>query len=86
MGTFRTIKWIVMAVTLSIYYAVPWICWDRGPYLPDQAVLIDFLFAAVLFLLPRDLAAGILLITGLLVLAALGLFLVTSIAGRMWCG
>ena len=41
-GTFRTIKWIVMAVTLSIYYLVPWIRWDRGPYLPNQAVLIDF--------------------------------------------
>src|SRR5262245_59905298 len=41
-GTFRTVKWIVMAVTLSIYYLVPWIRWDRGPYMPDQAVLIDF--------------------------------------------
>ena len=41
-GRFRTIKWIVMAVTLGIYYVVPWLRWDRGSYLPDQAVLIDF--------------------------------------------
>src|SRR5262245_54172385 len=41
-GRFRTAKWIVMAVTLGIYYLVPWIRWDRGPYLPNQAVLIDF--------------------------------------------
>ena len=50
-----------MAVTLGIYYLVPWIRWDRGPYLPDQAVLIDFPVAALLLLLPRDLAAGVLL-------------------------
>ena len=40
-GRFRTVKWIVMAVTLGIYYLLPWLRWDRGPYLPDQAVLLD---------------------------------------------
>ena len=29
-GKFRTIKWLVMAATLSIYYILPWIRWDRG--------------------------------------------------------
>ena len=28
-------------LTLAIYYATPWIRWDRGPYAPDQAVLVD---------------------------------------------
>ena len=60
-GTFRTIKWIVMAVTLSIYYLVPWIRWDRGPYLPRPGRADRLSLAALLFLLPRDLAAGILL-------------------------
>ena len=85
-GTFRTIKWIVMAVTLSIYYAVPWIRWDRGPYLPDQAVLIDFSSRRFFFFFLEIWPQEFYYITGLLVLAALGLFLVTSIAGRMWCG
>jgi len=40
-GTFRTLKWIAMVVCLAIYYLVPFIRWDRGPYVPDQAVLID---------------------------------------------
>jgi polyferredoxin len=40
-GNFRTLKWWIMAVTLGIYYVTPWIRWDRGPNLPDQAVLID---------------------------------------------
>ena len=60
-GTFRTLKWIVMAVTLGIYYLTPWLRWDRGPDRPDQAVLVDFPIAALLLLLHRDLAAGILL-------------------------
>ena len=37
-GSFRTLKWLIMAVTLGIYYITPWIRWDRGPELPDQAV------------------------------------------------
>src|SRR5262249_62395694 len=41
-GSFRTVKWIVMAVTLGIYYLVPWSRWDCGLYLPLHAVLIDF--------------------------------------------
>lgn len=40
-GSFRTLKWWIMGFTLSIYYITPWIRWDRGPNLPDQAVLID---------------------------------------------
>ena len=40
-GTFRTLKWVIMAVTLTIYYVTPWLRWDRGPYAPSQAVLVD---------------------------------------------
>ena len=85
-GSFRTVKWIVMAVTLGIYYLVPWIRWDRGPYLPDQAVLIDFPSRRFYFFFLEIWPQEFYYITGLLVLAALALFLVTSIAGRVWCG
>lgn len=71
-GTFRTAKWIVMAVTLSIYYILPWLRWDRGPNLPDQAVLIDFpgrrFYFFFLDLLPQELYY----VTGLLVAASTG--------------
>ena len=40
-GNFRRFKWIVMAITLGIYYLTPWIRFDRGPFAPDQAVLVD---------------------------------------------
>jgi len=85
-GSFRTVKWIVMAVTLGIYYLVPWIRWDRGPYLPDQAVLIDFPSRRFYFFFLEIWPQEFYYITGLLVLAALALFLVTSMAGRVWCG
>ena len=41
-GTFRSLKWIIMALTLGVYYITPWIRWPRGPAEPDQAVLVDF--------------------------------------------
>ncbi len=85
-GRFRTVKWIVMAVTLGIYYIVPWIRWDRGPYLPDQAVLIDFPARRFYFFFLEIWPQEFYFVTGLLVLAALALFLVTSVAGRVWCG
>lgn len=40
-GSFRNFKWLIMAITLGIYYLTPWIRWDRGPHAPDQAVLVD---------------------------------------------
>ena len=85
-GRFRTVKWMVMAVTLGIYYLVPWIRWDRGPYLPDQAVLIDFPSRRFYWFFLEIWPQEFYYITGLLVLAALALFLVTALAGRVWCG
>jgi len=85
-GTYRRLKWILMFITLGIYYLIPWIRWDRGPDLPSQAVLLDmeherfFLFGLEIW--PQEFY----FVTGLLVLAALLLFLATSIAGRVWCG
>ncbi|MDA7948749.1 MAG: cytochrome c oxidase accessory protein CcoG [Hyphomicrobiaceae bacterium] len=85
-GTYRTIKWIVMAVTLGIYYLLPWLRWDRGPYLADQAVLIDFPNRRFFFFFLEIWPQEFYFVTGLLILAALALFLVTALAGRVWCG
>jgi len=85
-GTYRNIKWLVMLVTLGIYYALPWIRWDRGPELPNQAVLADVangrIFIGPIEIWPQELY----FVTGLLVLGALALFLVTAALGRVWCG
>ena len=85
-GFYRNLKWLVMVVCMGIYYVGPWIRWNRGGGLPDQAILIDMangrLFFFGLEIWPQELY----LVTGLLVVAALALFLVSSIAGRVWCG
>lgn len=85
-GRFRMIKWIVMAVTLGIYYLIPWIRWERGPGIPDQAVLADFSGEKFYFFFLEIWPQEIYYLGGLIILSALALFLVTSLFGRVWCG
>ena len=75
-----------MALTLTIYYVTPWLRWDRGAGLPDQAVLLDFPSRRFYFFFLEIWPQEFYYITGLLILASLTLFLVTSLAGRVWCG
>ncbi len=85
-GKFRNLKWIIMIFTLGIYYVTPWIRWDRGPSMPDQAVLIDMANRRFFFFWIEIWPHEFYFIAGLLVMAGLGLFLFTSAAGRVWCG
>ncbi|MCK9909656.1 4Fe-4S binding protein, partial [Microbacteriaceae bacterium K1510] len=85
-GKFRKLKWAVMGITLGIYYLLPWLRWDRGPNLPNQAFLLDFANQRLFFGPIEIWAQELYYVTGLLILSALGLFLVTALAGRVWCG
>ncbi|MBI1418789.1 MAG: cytochrome c oxidase accessory protein CcoG [Limimaricola sp.] len=85
-GWFRTTKWLIMAVTLGIYYITPWIRWDRGPGMPDQAVLIDLASRRFFFFWIEIWPYEFYFVAGLLIMAGLGLFLFTSALGRVWCG
>ena len=85
-GLFRRIKWAVLITLLGIYYLAPWIRWDRGPGVPDQALLIDMPSRRAYFFWIEIWPQEIYYLTGLLLLGALGLFLATSIGGRVWCG
>jgi cytochrome c oxidase accessory protein FixG len=85
-GNFRSFKWIIMIVTLGIYYVTPWIRWDRGPQLPDQAVLIDLANRRFFFFWIEIWPHEFYFVAGLLIMAGLGLFLFTSALGRVWCG
>ncbi|MCU9850209.1 cytochrome c oxidase accessory protein CcoG [Defluviimonas sp. WL0024] len=85
-GTFRTLKWVIMAVTLGIYYITPLLRWDRGPNLPDQAVLVDLANRRFFFFMIEIWPDEFYFVAGLLIMAGLGLFLFTSAAGRVWCG
>ncbi len=85
-GLYRNLKWAMMAVTLTIYYLVPWIRWDRGPTLPNQAVLVDFAHERLYFFFIEIWPQEAAYITGLLILSAVSLFLVNALFGRLWCG
>jgi len=85
-GRFRRLKWAIMAMCLAVYWVTPWLRWDRGPYAPTQAVLIDlahrrfYMFGIEIW--PHEFY----FVAGLLIMAGIGLFLVTSAVGRAWCG
>ncbi|MBF0622219.1 MAG: cytochrome c oxidase accessory protein CcoG [Magnetococcales bacterium] len=85
-GFFRKIKWISLFILLGFYYLIPLIRWDRGGDLPTQAVLFDlphrkfYIFDLVIW--PQD----IFLLTFLLIVSAVGLFFITALAGRVFCG
>ncbi len=85
-GRFRRFKWIVMLITLGIYYLTPWIRWDRGAHAPDQAVLVDLAARRFYFFFIEIWPQEFFFVAGLLVMAGFGLFLVTSAIGRAWCG
>ena len=86
LGAFRRFKWVFMSMLLGIYYLVPWVRWDRGPDAPNQAVLINLPGRRAYFFWIEIWPQEIYLLAGLLILATFALFLVTSVAGRAWCG
>jgi len=85
-GKFRQIKWLIMAITLGIYYLAPFIRWDRGPNAPDQAILVDIVTKRLYFFMIEIWPQEFYYVTGLLVISALGLFLANALGGRLWCG
>ena len=80
-GNFAVLRWTAVWLTQIVFYGLPWLVWNDR-----QAVLFDivhrkfYLFGLVFW--PQD----VIYLTGLLILAALTLFLVTALAGRIWCG
>ena len=85
-GLFRRMKWVALVLLLAIYYSVPWLRWDRGPNAPDQAVLIDLPNRRAYFFWIEIWPQEVYYLMALMLLAALGLFLVSSLVGRVWCG
>src|SRR5215470_9804016 len=85
-GTFRNIKWALLAFCLLVYYALPFVRWDRGPDAPSQAVLVDFPNRRFYFFFIELWPQEVYYFTGLLIVAAMALFLMNAIGGRIWCG
>ncbi|MFZ0694981.1 MAG: cytochrome c oxidase accessory protein CcoG [Alphaproteobacteria bacterium] len=85
-GVFRRLKWAALVLLLGIYYTLPWIRFDRGPGAPDQAILIDLPARRAYFFWIEIWPQEVYYVTGILIVAAIALFFMTSLAGRIWCG
>lgn len=85
-GKYRKLKWVAMIVTLGIYYLAPFLRWDRGPNAPDQAILIDLPNRRAYWFFIEIWPQEVYFLTGILIFAAIALFFVTSLFGRVWCG
>jgi cytochrome c oxidase accessory protein FixG len=80
-GLFQKIRSYSLWGLMAMFFATSWLSWgDR------QAILFDlparqFHFFGITFW-PQD----FFLLSGLLIIAAYGLFTITTLAGRVWCG
>ena len=85
-GPVRNFKWAVLIACLGIYYLLPWLRWHRGVNEPTQAVLLSLWNERFYFFNLEFWPQDIYYLTGLLIMGAVTLFLVTSLIGRVWCG
>jgi cytochrome c oxidase accessory protein FixG len=84
-GRYRTIKYIILILAYGVYFLLPWLPWQRE-HGPDQSILFNiverhfYIFDLVVY------AQDIFWLAGFLIIAALLLFFVTGVAGRVFCG
>jgi cytochrome c oxidase accessory protein FixG len=80
-GRYASLRNLAVWVLLGIYYVLPWIPWnDRQAVLFDLPARKFYIFGLTFW--PQD----FFFMAWLLIIAALTLFFVTAIAGRLWCG
>ncbi|MEO5362337.1 MAG: cytochrome c oxidase accessory protein CcoG [Magnetococcus sp. DMHC-8] len=85
-GFFRRLRTACYTLELGLFFLLPLLRWERPVGLPNQAVLFDLparkFYIFDLMIWPQD----IFVLAFLLIAAALGLFLMTALAGRVFCG
>lgn len=85
-GFFRNLRWLSLWIVVGGYAILPFIRWDRGVDLPNQAVLFDlparkfYLFHLTIW--PQE----FFLLAVVFIVLAVALFLITALAGRVFCG
>ena len=80
-GLFRRLRMVGGAVLFLLYFGTVWLNWGGHQAvwwnLPERKF---YIFGATIW--PQD----FILLSGILIVAAFGLFFVTVYAGRVWCG
>jgi cytochrome c oxidase accessory protein FixG len=80
-GRYASLRWACVWLTQLLFYGLPWLqLHGRQAVLFDLGARKFYLFGLVLW--PQD----FIYLAGLLIICAYGLFLVTAVAGRVWCG
>jgi cytochrome c oxidase accessory protein FixG len=80
-GYFANIRWFMVWFTQVLFYGTAWLTWnDRQAVLFDLAARKFYIFGLVFW--PQD----FIYLAILLIISALLLFLVTAVAGRVFCG
>ncbi|MEY4766361.1 MAG: cytochrome c oxidase accessory protein CcoG [Pseudomonadota bacterium] len=80
-GRFTRWRWASLLATQLFFFGLPWLNWHGRQMVRFDLEGMRF-YLGSLILLPQDL----ILLTGLLVFCAMGLFMVTTLWGRVWCG
>ena len=84
-GRFRNLKSYILVLGYAVFFLLPWLRWERAVG-PDQAIIFDL--ASLRFYIldfvvhPQD----IYWLSILLFFAAVFLFFITTLAGRVFCG
>lgn len=80
-GRYTSLRWLCLWLTQLVFYGFAWLTWNgRQALLFDLATRKFYIFGLVLW--PQD----FIYLAALLIACAWGLFLVTAVAGRVWCG
>lgn len=80
-GPYASWRWACVWFTQLVFYGLPWLEWNgRQALLFDLGARKFYIFGMVLW--PQD----FIYLAALLIICAYALFLVTAVAGRVWCG
>ena len=77
-GNFRNFKWLVMLITLGIYYVTPWLRWTAGPTRQTRRCWSISPNRRFYFFFIEIWPQEFFIVAGMLVMAGIGLFLITS--------
>lgn len=85
-GKFSSIKNRISLVCLAFFFLAPFLRWNRGISAPNQAILIDIPNSRGYFFFIEMWPEEVYYLAAILIFAAVALFFITSLFGRVWCG
>ena len=80
-GFFQRIRNVSLLLLMGMYFAFVWFTLDGQPLIHFDLPAREFhLYGATFY--PKD----FILLSGMLIISAFGLFFITTLFGRVWCG